>query len=152
MTQKDAPYYLITLFFAVKIFPAILLWNKFKNFFLNLKQTIFSRKKRRSSKMDDESIIRLHPCAMVEIEQLLFQLHVPPCVICKRPIVVNRLSYTCEQCDSCYHATCMLRYFLNFYLWYFFEFSQKVKIAFEKLSYSFSLLIFTNCKDSLIRR
>ncbi|KAL7077925.1 hypothetical protein ACQ4LE_003430 [Meloidogyne hapla] len=70
-----------------------------------------SRKKRRSnSKLgEDQSIIRLHPCAMVEIEQLLFQLNVPPCILCKRPIVVSRLSYTCEGCGSCYHANCMLR-------------------------------------------
>uniref|UniRef100_A0A915LE27 Phorbol-ester/DAG-type domain-containing protein n=1 Tax=Meloidogyne javanica TaxID=6303 RepID=A0A915LE27_MELJA len=69
-----------------------------------------SRNKGRSNKVgDDQSIIRLHPCAMVEIEQLLFQLNVPKCVLCKRPIVVSRLSYTCEGCGSCYHANCMLR-------------------------------------------
>ncbi|KAF7634582.1 hypothetical protein Mgra_00006031 [Meloidogyne graminicola] len=69
-----------------------------------------SAKKRKPNKLGDEhSIIRLHPCAIVEIEQLLYQLNVPQCILCKRPIIVSRLSFTCEGCRSCYHANCMLR-------------------------------------------
>lgn len=70
-----------------------------------------SKGKSRNSLVDTtQSVIRLHPSAIAELEPVLQKLHAPKCILCNHIAVVGRLIHTCEHCHSVYHASCMLRY------------------------------------------
>lgn len=57
------------------------------------------------------SIIRLTPCAVAELEPLFTEMRIPVCIVCKHPVIVSRLAFKCEKCNSTYHASCILREF-----------------------------------------
>ncbi|KAL3084996.1 hypothetical protein niasHS_010065 [Heterodera schachtii] len=65
---------------------------------------------KRSDDPRESGVIRLHPSAVAELEPMLENyFHLPKCALCRHPIVVRRLSFTCPSCESSLHGNCMLR-------------------------------------------
>jgi len=55
----------------------------------------------------ENGIVRLHPSAVAELEQVLqIEYSLPICQLCKHPVLVSRLLYSCS-CETTFHACCI---------------------------------------------